>query len=64
MVWEDDQEYLLEKASRMRQEEVDREMMEVKKAASRASRKTLNAALDPRSAATPIPLEFSTSGRL
>ncbi len=63
MVWEDDQEYLLEKASRMRREEVDREMMEVKKATSRASRKIRMAALDSRSAATPIPLEFSTSGR-
>ncbi len=43
MVWEEDQKYLLEKALRMRQDEVDREMMEVKKAASRASRKIRNA---------------------
>ncbi|WP_051321100.1 transcription termination/antitermination NusG family protein [Rhizobium mesoamericanum] len=43
MVWEEDQKYLLEKACRMRQEEVDRELAEVKKAASRASRKIRNA---------------------
>lgn len=43
MVWEEDQKYLLEKALRMRQDEVDREVAEVKKAASRASRKIRNA---------------------
>lgn len=43
MVWEEDQKFLLEKALRMRQEEVDRELVEVKKAASRASRKIRNA---------------------
>ncbi|WP_259129822.1 transcription termination/antitermination NusG family protein [Rhizobium sp. BK661] len=42
MVWEEDQKYLLEKAWRMRQDEVDRELVEVKKAASRASRKIRN----------------------
>nr|WP_281414870.1 transcription termination/antitermination NusG family protein [Rhizobium sp. BK538] len=43
MVWEEDQKFLLDKAWRMRQEEVDRELVEVKKAASRASRKIRNA---------------------
>ncbi|NNH46222.1 hypothetical protein HLI03_32055 [Rhizobium laguerreae] len=43
MVWEEDQKYLLEKALRMRQEEVDREMVEIKKATLRPSRKIRNA---------------------